>query len=101
MASPPQEYNFATIPQIRGRTLVRGEILKYGRAGSRGVAAYMSGRPNESAAPHRAAYRAPQIHMTAHFDLPCAEFGVGTMGPRSRHRLVPHILIGRRGAILS
>ena len=40
--SPPPAYNFATIPQIRGRDA--WWILKYGRAGSRGVAAYMSGQ---------------------------------------------------------
>jgi cytochrome c oxidase subunit 1 len=57
--SPPPAYNFATIPQIRGRDA--WWILKYGRAGSRGVAAYMAGRapsppPSEPAS-------AGHIHM--------------------------------------
>jgi len=75
--SPPPAYNFATIPQIRGRDA--WWILKYGRAGSRGVAAYMSGRapsppPSEPAS-------AADIHMPAPSIYPLVlSLGVGMMG---------------------
>ena len=75
--SPPPAYNFATIPQIRGRDA--WWILKYGRAGSRGVAAYMAGRapspPPSEPAP------VGHIHMPAPSIYPLVlSLGVGMMG---------------------
>jgi len=75
--SPPPAYNFATIPQIRGRDA--WWILKYGRAGSRGVAAYMRGgrRRNRCPASRR---RRSHSHAGA-LDLPLVlSLGVGMMG---------------------
>ncbi|HLX37693.1 MAG TPA: cytochrome c oxidase subunit I, partial [Candidatus Binataceae bacterium] len=46
-ASPPPPYNFANIPNVRGRDAFW--ITKYGRAGSRGVALYASGEIPPSA----------------------------------------------------
>src|SRR5579863_7517297 len=74
--SPPPAYNFAVIPQIRGRDA--WWILKYGRAGSRGVAAYMSGQA--PANPQLEPPTAP-IHMPAPSIFPLVlSLGVGTMG---------------------
>ena len=75
--SPPPAYNFATIPQIRGRDA--WWILKYGRAGSRGVAAYMSGRA--PAPPPSEPASAAHIHMPAPSIYPLVlSLGVGMMG---------------------
>src|SRR5271154_3988243 len=76
--SPPPAYNFAKIPQIRGRDA--WWILKYGRAGSRGVAAYMSGQ-----APAQPQTDEPvdveHIHMPAPSIFPLVlSLGVGMMG---------------------
>src|SRR5260370_3421598 len=78
--SPPPAYNFATIPQIRGRDA--WWILKYGRAGSRGVAAYMSGQAPSQPQPATPA-SVEHIHMPAPSVFPLVlSLGVGLMGLR-------------------
>jgi heme/copper-type cytochrome/quinol oxidase subunit 1/heme/copper-type cytochrome/quinol oxidase subunit 3 len=77
MPSPPPAYNFATIPQIRGRDA--WWILKYGRAGSRGVAAYMSGQAPSP--PPSEPVSVEHIHMPAPSIFPLVlSLGVGMMG---------------------
>src|SRR5208337_1290082 len=76
-ASPPPAYNFATIPQIRGRDA--WWILKYGRAGSRGVAAYMSGQAPSQ--PPSEPVSVADIHMPAPSIFPLVlSLGAGMMG---------------------
>jgi cytochrome c oxidase subunit 1 len=67
VASPPPMYNFARIPEVRGRDA--WWVRKYGRTGSRGVAAYMSGK---SIQPSEADLAPPSepIHMPASSILP-------------------------------
>jgi len=67
VASPPPMYNFASIPEVRGRDA--WWVRKYGRTGSRGVAAYMSGK---SIQPSEADLAPPSepIHMPAPSILP-------------------------------
>jgi heme/copper-type cytochrome/quinol oxidase subunit 3 len=97
MASPPPAYNFATIPQIRGRDA--WWILKYGRAGSRGVAAYMAGKAPPSPPPEQPV---AQIHMPAPSIFPLVlSLGVGTMGLGLVIDWYRIILIGAAVAILS
>ncbi len=62
VASPPPVYNFARIPEVRGRDA--WWIVKYGRTGSRGLAAYMSGKPPQPSAADLAPPAEP-IHMPA------------------------------------
>ncbi|HUO06178.1 MAG TPA: cytochrome c oxidase subunit I [Candidatus Binataceae bacterium] len=64
--SPPPVYNFAKIPAIRGRDA--WWIIKYGRAGSRGIAAYVSGRP--PAMPEAEPLDVSGIHMPAQSYFP-------------------------------
>src|SRR5258707_2437375 len=95
--SPPPAYNFATIPQIRGRDA--WWILKYGRAGSRGVAAYMSGQAPPSPPPEQPV---AQIHMPAPSIFPLVlSLGVGTMGLGLIIDWYRIILIGAAAVILS
>src|SRR5258708_32822209 len=78
MPSPPPAYNFATIPNIRGRDA--WWILKYGRAGSRGVAAYMSGKAVSQPQATEAA-SVEHIHMPAPSIFPLVlSLGGGLMG---------------------
>jgi cytochrome c oxidase subunit 1 len=42
VGSPPPAYNFARVPEVRGRDALW--VMKYGRAGSRGVAMFMAGQ---------------------------------------------------------
>src|SRR5271166_3813222 len=75
--SPPPAYNFATIPQVRGRDA--WWILKYGRAGSRGVAAYMAGRAPSQ--PPSEPVSVADIHMPAPSIFPLVlSLGAGMMG---------------------
>ena len=62
VASPPPVYNFARIPEIRGRDA--WWVTKYGRTGSRGLAAYMSGQAPQPSAADLAPPTEP-IHMPA------------------------------------
>jgi heme/copper-type cytochrome/quinol oxidase subunit 3 len=73
--SPPPAYNFATIPQVRGRDA--WWIIKYGRAGSRGVAAYMAAQ----ASPSDQSFDAARIHMPAPSIFPLVmSLAIGLMG---------------------
>ncbi|HTR60733.1 MAG TPA: cytochrome c oxidase subunit I [Candidatus Binataceae bacterium] len=67
VASPPPVYNFARIPEVRGRDA--WWVIKYGRTGSRGIAAYMSGRPIQPSEADLAPPTEP-IHMPAPSILP-------------------------------
>ncbi|MGB9379871.1 cytochrome c oxidase subunit I [Candidatus Binatus sp.] len=97
--SPPPAYNFGTIPQIRGRDA--WWILKYGRAGSRGVAAYMAGQAPaqpQAAQPADVAH----IHMPAPSIFPLVlSLGVGTTGLGLIIDWYRIVLIGVSVAILS
>src|SRR5208283_2311965 len=97
--SPPPAYNFATIPQIRGRDA--WWILKYGRAGSRGVAAYMSGQaPSQPQAGEPAFVEG--IHMPAPSIFPLVlSLGVGMMGLGLIIDWYRIILIGAAVVVLS
>ncbi|HXW83470.1 MAG TPA: cytochrome c oxidase subunit I [Candidatus Binataceae bacterium] len=73
--SPPPEYNFARIPEVRARDA--HWVRKYGRTGSRGVAMFMAGRtpPVEIEPP------AEPIHMPAPSIYPLLlALGVWLMG---------------------
>src|SRR5260370_42585317 len=97
MPSPPPVYNFVTIPQIRGRDA--WWILKYGRAGSRGVAAYMSGQTPQTPQPE---HPTAPIHMPAPSLFPLMlSLGIGTMGLGLIIDWYRIILIGVAVAILS
>jgi cytochrome c oxidase subunit I len=75
--SPPPAYNFATLPQVRGRDA--WWITKYGRAGSRGVAAYMAGKSPEPIAEQFV--DTSQIHMPAPSIFPLVmSLAIGVMG---------------------
>src|SRR5215472_8170482 len=78
IASPPPGYNFALVPEVRGRDALW--VMKYGRAGSRGVAMFMAGQTppvpeSQLAAPTEA------IHLPAPSILPIAvAISMGVMG---------------------
>jgi cytochrome c oxidase subunit I len=76
IASPPPPYNFGKLPNVRGRDAFW--ILKYGRAGSRGVAMYAAGeipRPIPEEAPTE------PIHMPASSFFPIViALGFALMG---------------------
>ncbi len=98
MASPPPEYNFATLPNVRGRDA--WWILKYGRAGSRGVAAYMAGRAPQPA--QSASAEPVQIHMPLPSIFPLVmSAAVGMMGLGLIIDWYRIILIGAGTAVLS
>ena len=98
-ASPPPAYNFATIPQIRGRDA--WWILKYGRAGSRGVAAYMSGQAPSQPQPSEPP-SVEDIHMPAPSIFPLVlSLGVGMMGLGLIIDWYRIILIGAAVTVLS
>ncbi len=98
MASPPPEYNFATLPNVRGRDA--WWIVKYGRAGSRGVAAYMAGRAPQP--PQSVSAEPVQIHMPAPSIFPLVmSAAVGMMGLGLIIDWYRIILIGAGTAILS
>jgi heme/copper-type cytochrome/quinol oxidase subunit 3 len=97
--SPPPAYNFATIPQIRGRDA--WWILKYGRAGSRGVAAYMSGQAPAPPLPEQPA-DVEHIHMPAPSIFPLVlSLAVGMMGLGLIIDWYRIVLIGAATAVLS
>jgi cytochrome c oxidase subunit I len=77
-ASPPPTYNFATLPAVRGRDA--WWITKYGRAGSRGVAAYVSGQAPKQPEPERP-IDLSHVHMPEPSIFPLVlSLGVGLMG---------------------
>ncbi len=78
VASPPPVYNFALLPNVRGRDA--WWILKYGRAGSRGVAAYVAGQPPKPPEPE-APVDLSHVHMPPPSIFPLVvSLGVGLMG---------------------
>ena len=78
VASPPPVYNFARIPEVRARDA--WWVVKYGRTGSRGLAAYMSGKPPQPSAADLAPPSEP-IHMPAPSILPLVlSLGVFVLG---------------------
>jgi cytochrome c oxidase subunit I len=97
MGSPPPEYNFANLPNVRGRDA--WWIVKYGRAGSRGVAAYMAARAPVVETPESIAAR---IHMPDPSIFPLVlSLGVGLMGLGMIIGWYRIILLGGGAAILS
>ena len=95
MQSPPPAYNFATIPQVRGRDA--WWITKYGRAGSRGVAAYMAAQ-----APPDQSFDASRIHMPAPSIFPLVmSLAIGLMGLGLIIHWYRIIVIGAVATILS
>ncbi|HVA82094.1 MAG TPA: cbb3-type cytochrome c oxidase subunit I, partial [Candidatus Binataceae bacterium] len=78
IASAPPAYNFAHVPEVRGRYAYW--VMKYGRAGSRGVAMFMAGQvppvPESMQAPPT-----EPIHMPAPSIYPLfVALGLATMG---------------------
>jgi heme/copper-type cytochrome/quinol oxidase subunit 3 len=74
--SPPPAFNFATLPQVRGRDT--WWIIKYGRAGSRGVAAFMAAKSTQ---PVEQFVDTSLIHMPAPSIFPLVtSLAIGVMG---------------------
>jgi cytochrome c oxidase subunit I len=99
VTSPPPMYNFALLPNVRGRDA--WWILKYGRAGSRGVAAYVSGqapKPPEPEGPVDLSH----VHMPPPSIFPLVmSLGIGLMGLGLIVGWYRIILIGAIVAIMS
>ncbi|HUA32813.1 MAG TPA: cytochrome c oxidase subunit I [Candidatus Binataceae bacterium] len=99
VASPPPAYNFATLPAIRGRDAWWS--LKYGRAGSRGVAAYVSGQAPQLPEPE-GPVDLSHVHMPAPSIFPLViSLGIGLMGLGLIVGYYRIIFIGAATAILS
>jgi len=78
IASPPPAYNFAKVPEVRGRDAFW--VMKYGRAGSRGIAMFMAGQ-TPPVPESQQALPAESIHMPAPSIFPLVvALGIGLMG---------------------
>ena len=99
VASPPPAYNFALLPNVRGRDA--WWALKYGRAGSRGVAAYVTGQ-----APRQPEPEGPvdlsHVHMPAPSIFPLViSLGIGMMGLGLIVGLFRIVIMGAITAVIS